>query len=189
MLSLLEEVLVWENRAVLSRSVVSNSLRAHGLQSTRLLCPWGFSRQKYWNGLPCPPPEDLPTPGIEPRSPPLQADSLPSEPAGKPCENRAPTKRQKQQQNGWSLTQVLQGQGPRPGQPHNEPLDPGPCLRLRKWLAGSRPRLSRRKEHFPSKLPGTWSSDTGGLASQPFPVKAVGLVVLFPRSAVANTIR
>ena len=28
----------------------------------------GFSRQEYWNGLPCPPPEDLPDPGIEPES-------------------------------------------------------------------------------------------------------------------------
>ena len=37
----------------------------------------GFSRQEYWSGLPCPPPGDLPNPGIEPRSPALQADSLP----------------------------------------------------------------------------------------------------------------
>ena len=36
----------------------------------------GFSRQEYWGGLPFPPPGDLPTPGIEPRSPALQADSL-----------------------------------------------------------------------------------------------------------------
>ena len=36
------------------------------------------------NGLPCPPLGDLPNPGIEPRSPTLQADSLPSEPPGKP---------------------------------------------------------------------------------------------------------
>ena len=35
----------------------------------------GFSRQKYWNGLPCPPPGDLPNPGIKPRSPALQANS------------------------------------------------------------------------------------------------------------------
>ena len=38
-----------------------------------------FSRQEYWSGLPCPSPEDLPHPGTEPRSPALQADSLPSE--------------------------------------------------------------------------------------------------------------
>ena len=44
----------------------------------------GFSRQGYWSGLPCPPPGVLPNPGIEPRSPTLQADSLPSESPGKP---------------------------------------------------------------------------------------------------------
>ena len=55
-----------------------------GLQPTRLLSPWGFSRQEYWSGLPCPPPGDLPNPGIEPRSPTLQADSLPAEPPGTP---------------------------------------------------------------------------------------------------------
>ena len=55
-------------------------------QSCLTLCdPWtvalqaplsmGFSRQEYWSGLPCSPPGDLPNPGIEPRSPTLQADS------------------------------------------------------------------------------------------------------------------
>ena len=43
----------------------------------------GFSRQKYWSGLPFPSPGDLPDPGIEPRSPTLQADALTSEPPGK----------------------------------------------------------------------------------------------------------
>ena len=42
-----------------------------------------FSKQEYWSGLPFPSPGDLPGPGIEPRSPTLQADSLPSEPPGK----------------------------------------------------------------------------------------------------------
>ena len=46
----------------------------------------GYSRQEYWSGLPCPPPRDLLNPGIELRSPALQADSLPSEPPGKPQE-------------------------------------------------------------------------------------------------------
>ena len=41
----------------------------------------GFSRQEYWSGLPFPSPGNLPNPGIEPRSPTLQADSLLSEPA------------------------------------------------------------------------------------------------------------
>ena len=44
----------------------------------------GFSRQEYWSGLPFPSPGDLPHPGIEPRSPALQADTLTSEPPGKP---------------------------------------------------------------------------------------------------------
>ena len=44
----------------------------------------GFSRQEYWSGLPCPPPGDLPKPGIEPGSPVLQEDSLPTELPGKP---------------------------------------------------------------------------------------------------------
>ena len=43
----------------------------------------GLSRQKYWSGLPFPSPGDLPDPGIEPRSPTLQADALTSEPPGK----------------------------------------------------------------------------------------------------------
>ena len=40
----------------------------------------GFSRQEYWSGLPFPSPGGLPNPGIEPRSPTLQADALTSEP-------------------------------------------------------------------------------------------------------------
>ena len=55
-----------------SCSVVSDSLLPHGLSLE-------FSRQEYWHGLPFPSPGDLPNPGIEPRSPALQADSLPSE--------------------------------------------------------------------------------------------------------------
>ena len=53
-----------------------------------LVTPWtvacqaplsmGCSRQEYWSGLPFPSPGDLPNPGIEPRSPALQADSLPT---------------------------------------------------------------------------------------------------------------
>ena len=139
---------------VLICSVVSDSLWPHGLQPTRLLCPWDFLhkstlqrifpaqrskpcllhlvlasgyfttvppgkplmlvkvkvyflsrvqlfvnpwtvahqaplsmefyRQDYWSGLPFPSPRELPDPGIEPRSPALQAASVPSEPPGKP---------------------------------------------------------------------------------------------------------
>ena len=53
-----------------------------------------ISRQEYWSGLPFPSPGDLPDPGIEPRSPALQADSLPSELSGKPS---------------WSLTTGMTG--------------------------------------------------------------------------------
>ena len=57
--------------------VMSNSLQPHGLSR-------GFSRQEYWCELPFPFPGDLPDPVIGPRSPALQADSLPSELQGKP---------------------------------------------------------------------------------------------------------
>ena len=46
-----------------------------------------FSRQEYWSELPCPPPGDIPSPGIKPvspGSPALQADSSPAEQPGKP---------------------------------------------------------------------------------------------------------
>ena len=47
----------------------------------------GFSRQEYWSGLPCPPPGDLPTPGIEPtppQSPALAGGFFTIAPPGKP---------------------------------------------------------------------------------------------------------
>ena len=44
----------------------------------------GLSRQEYWSGLPFCYPGDLPDPGIKPRSPALEADSLPSELEGRP---------------------------------------------------------------------------------------------------------
>ena len=55
--------------AVLGRSVVSTSLWPYGLQPARLFCPWEFSGQEYWSGLPCCPPEDLPTQGSNPGFP------------------------------------------------------------------------------------------------------------------------
>ena len=42
-----------------------------------------FPRQEYWGGLPFPSPGDIPNSGMEPRSPALQANSLPTEPPGK----------------------------------------------------------------------------------------------------------
>ena len=64
-----------------SRSVMSNSLWPHGLYSCN---PMEFSRPEYWSGKPFPSPGDLPNPGIKPRSPTLQADSLLTDPPGKP---------------------------------------------------------------------------------------------------------
>ena len=56
--------------AVLSRSIVSDSLRPHGLQPTRLLYPWGFSRHEF-PGVGCHSllQGNLPNPGIEPSLP------------------------------------------------------------------------------------------------------------------------
>ena len=45
---------------VLSHSVMSEPLQPHGLEPSRLLCPWDFSGQEYWSGLPFPLPGDLP---------------------------------------------------------------------------------------------------------------------------------
>ena len=67
------------------------ALKVKSLSRVRLFAtPWtvahqaplsmGFSRQEYWNGLPFPSPGDLPGPGIELRSPEMQADTLTSEP-------------------------------------------------------------------------------------------------------------
>ena len=56
----------------------------HGLQPSRILCPWGFSRQEYYSGLPCPPPGDFLNPGMKPRSPIFQVDSLVTEPPRQP---------------------------------------------------------------------------------------------------------
>ena len=49
-----------------------------------------FSRQEYWSGLPFPSSGDLPDPGIEPRSPALLADTLPSEPPHLSCTLKSP---------------------------------------------------------------------------------------------------
>ena len=72
--------------------------------------PGGFSRQEHWSGFPFPSPGDLLNPGIKPGSPASQADSLPSEPPGKP------------KNTGVGSLSLLQGifstQGSNPGLPH-----------------------------------------------------------------------
>ena len=66
------------NFCVAHTQLLQSSISLQSLP-TRLLCPWN-SVQEYWSELPCPPPGNLPNPGIEPRFPTLQADSFPSEP-------------------------------------------------------------------------------------------------------------
>ena len=68
---------------MLSCSVVSDSAAPWTIARQAPLS-MGFSSQEYWTGLLFPPPGDLPDSGIKPTSPALQADSLPSDPPGKP---------------------------------------------------------------------------------------------------------
>ena len=63
------------------------TLRPHGPSPTRFLCPWDFPG-KSTRMVAIPSPGDVPDPGIEPGSPALQADALPSEPPGRPMDVR-----------------------------------------------------------------------------------------------------
>ena len=76
----------------------------------------GFSRQDYWNGLPCPSPGDLPNLGVEPRSPALQADSLLPETLGVHNElvtitKEKQTHRYREETSGHSGGGAVQGWG------------------------------------------------------------------------------
>jgi len=92
---LMSSVFVWKNMKSLKASKQHEAIGYNEtLNMSQEVTPWtaahqappsmGFSRQEYGSGVPFPPPGDLPNPGTEPRSPALQADSLPSEPPGKP---------------------------------------------------------------------------------------------------------
>ena len=76
-----------EQTEAVSATVLSHSVLADSATPWIVACQTpllvGFSRQEYWSGLPCHLPGDHPNPGIEPRSPAQEADSLPSEPPGK----------------------------------------------------------------------------------------------------------
>ena len=63
---------------------MSDSLQPPWTVDCQALLSTGFSKPDYRSGLPFPPPGDLPNPWIEPGYTALQADSLPSEPPGKP---------------------------------------------------------------------------------------------------------
>ena len=77
----------WPNYWSFSFRIIPSS-EYSGWQEARLPCPWGFSRQEYCSGLPCPPPGDLPNPGRKHRFSTLQSDSLPSEPEESPISFR-----------------------------------------------------------------------------------------------------
>ena len=84
----------WKNNKLciiflsVNRSVVPDFLHRRDCNLPwRLLKSMGFSRQDYWSGQPFPSAGALPDPGIELQPPALQADSLPSEPPGKPIHN------------------------------------------------------------------------------------------------------
>ena len=64
--------------------LVAQSCPTHCDPMNYSLLSMDFSRQDCWSGLSYPSPKDLPHPGIKPRSPALQTDSLPSEPPGSP---------------------------------------------------------------------------------------------------------
>ena len=86
---------MWENTEITGSQQIYKQNKCVVAQSCPTLCDpmdcslrgplsMGFSRQEYWSGLPFPSPGDLPDPGIEPGSPALQAEALPSKPPEKP---------------------------------------------------------------------------------------------------------
>ena len=76
--------ILYHLRACASHSVVSDSLWLYGLYLPhQAVLSMEFSRKEYWSRSPFHSLGDLPDPDIKPRSPALQADSLPSEPPGK----------------------------------------------------------------------------------------------------------
>ena len=90
---------------VFNRSVVSNSLRPQWTVALEAPLSMGFSRQEYWSGLLCPSPGDILNPRIKLKSPSLQADSLPSEPPGKP---QATSKQGQKELQSWSVAWMMQ---------------------------------------------------------------------------------
>ena len=70
--------------SVFTCSVMSKSFATAWTVAWQAPLCMGFLMQEYWSGLPCPHPGDLPNPVIERKYPALQANSLRSEPPGKP---------------------------------------------------------------------------------------------------------
>ena len=95
------EKAIYRDQPIFCAAPVLAVLDAVAKSCLTLITPWtvahqaplsmGFSRQEYWSGLSCPPPEDLSNPRVNPRFPTLQADSLPSKSPGKPKGSYAAT--------------------------------------------------------------------------------------------------
>ena len=92
-----------EKSSAVKVAVMSDSLQPHGLYS-----PWNSPGQDPGVGGPFPSPGDLPNPGVEPRSPTLQADSLPAEPQGSLLAERGcfilPSVTSSRQDLSWSVS-------------------------------------------------------------------------------------
>ena len=80
----------WTISEGISCSVMSKQLHADSMDCIACQAPLSmeFSRQEYWIGLPFPSPGYLPDPGMDPRSPSLQADTLSSKPPAKPLDHQ-----------------------------------------------------------------------------------------------------
>ena len=123
-----------------------------------------FSRQEYWSRLPFPSPGNLPHPGIEPRSPELQADSLLSEPPGEPRETIYKQQVKNLPANVGNQVSIPES-GRSPGEGNDNPLQYS-CLensmdRGTRWatifgVAKSWTRLSNNHFHFQSILGLPW---------------------------------
>ena len=103
------QVFSWKKEAWVkvesTRSGISDSVTP-GTVAPPTPLSMGFSRQEYWSGEPFPSPGDLPNPGMEPRSPTLQVDSLPTEPPGKTGEHGWVNMVTSQRPEGYDLCSI-----------------------------------------------------------------------------------
>ena len=106
-----------------------------------------FSRSEYWSGQPFPSPGDLPSPGIKPRTPTFQVDSLPAEPRGKPKNTGVGSLS--------LLQQIFQKPGIKPGSPALQAYSlPAELPGKPKGSSKRRVTWRRKWQHSPLFLPG-----------------------------------
>ena len=111
----------------------------------------GFSRQEHWSRLPCPAPRDLPDPGIKPRSPTLQADSLPLSHQGSPrileWVSYPFSRRSSQPRNGTGVSCIAGGFFT--AEPSGSPTS---------WVSLGKPLLLKKDQGVPGRLSGKEST-------------------------------